>query len=138
RAGVLVKGAQYLERLAEVDTIVFDKTGTLTLGVPEVTEVVRLGDRWSESEVAGLAAAAEGNQSHPIADALRRHAAASGAPAWTVEQGRESYRIGLGLEATVCGHRVMVGNSRMMREAGVDPAPAERVRDAMASRGASS
>jgi Cu2+-exporting ATPase len=135
---VLVKGAQYLERLAEVDTIVFDKTGTLTLGVPEVTEVVVLGDRFGEPEVAGFAAAAEGNQSHPIADALRRHAAATGAPAWTVEQGSERYRIGLGLEAVVRGCEVMVGSSRMMREAGVDPGPADRVRDAMATRGASS
>jgi Cu2+-exporting ATPase len=138
RAGVLVKGAQYLERLAEVDTIVFDKTGTLTLGVPEVTEVVRLGGRWSIQDVAALAAAAEGNQSHPIADAIRRHAESTGVPAWTVEQGTEKYRIGLGLEARVRGHRVMVGNSRMMREQGIDPAAADKHRDAMATHGASS
>ena len=138
RAGVLVKGAQYLERLAEVDTIVFDKTGTLTLGLPEVTEVVRCGGKWSLADIAALAAAAEGNQSHPIADALRRHAVTVGAPAWTLEQGSESYRIGLGLEARVRGHRVMVGNARMMREAGVDPGPAETIRDAMATHGASS
>jgi Cu2+-exporting ATPase len=141
RAGVLVKGAQYLERLAEVDTIIFDKTGTLTLGVPEVTEVVPLGGRWSKVEVAALAAAAEGNQSHPIADAIRRHAEAVEAPAWTLEQGSENYRIGLGLAARVRSHEVMVGNARMMREAGLDPAEivsAERVRDAMAQHGASS
>ncbi len=138
RAGVLVKGAQYLERLAEVDTIVFDKTGTLTLGLPEVTEVVRCSGKWSTADIAALAAAAEGNQSHPIADALRRHAAAICVPAWEPEQGSESYRIGLGLEARVRGHRVMVGNPRMMREAGVDPGPAEHTRDAMATHGASS
>jgi Cu2+-exporting ATPase len=138
RAGVLVKGAQYLERLAEVDTIVFDKTGTLTLGVPEVTEVARLGGRFSIADVAALAAAAEGNQTHPIADALRRHAARMGAPEWALEQGSERYRIGLGLTAKVRGHEVMVGNSRMMREADVDPTAAERIRDAMAVHGASS
>jgi Cu2+-exporting ATPase len=138
RAGVLVKGAQYLERLAEVDTIVFDKTGTLTLGVPEVTEIVRIGGRWSVADVAALAAAAEGNQSHPIADALRRHAVAIEAPRRDLEQGSENYRIGLGLSARVRGHEVMVGNSRMMREAGVDPAHAERIRDTMAEHGASS
>jgi Cu2+-exporting ATPase len=138
RAGVLVKGAQYLERLAEVDTVVFDKTGTLTLGVPEVTDVVLLDGRWSASVVAALAAAAEGNQSHPIADAIRRHARTVEAPAWVLEQGSENYHIGLGLAARVNGREVMVGNARMMREAGLDPAAAERVRDRMAEHGASS
>jgi Cu2+-exporting ATPase len=138
RAGVLVKGATFLERLAEADTIVFDKTGTLTLGVPEVSEVVPTSTRWSPLEVSAFAAAAEGNQTHPIADAIRRHAERVGAPAWQVEPKSETYRIGLGLEARVNGRRVCVGNPRMMREAGIDPQAALAPRDRLAAHGSSS
>src|SRR5262249_2316928 len=115
RAGVLVKGATFLERLAQADTIVFAKTGTLTLGAPELTDVIPPGEG-SAAETAGYAAGAEGNQSPPIAAALRRHAAAAGAPAWQPDQSTERYRIGLGLEAVVSdGARqahVHVGNPR--------------------------
>ena len=138
RRGVLIKGAQYLERLAEVDTIVFDKTGTLTRGEPEITEVSALSEVWSARDVIAFAAAAEGHQSHPIADAIRRHAAASGAPAWEPSPGSEHYRIGLGLEARVEGRRVLVGNARFLAHHGVDAAAGERPRDQLAARGVSS
>jgi Cu2+-exporting ATPase len=136
RAGVLVKGATFLERLAEADTIVFDKTGTLTLGVPEVTRIVVLGS-WDEGEIASFAAAAESNQSHPIADAIRRHAERIAAPRFDAENGTESYRIGLGLHALVRGHHVLVGNARMMRESGVDPGKATPACDELGTSGAS-
>jgi Cu2+-exporting ATPase len=137
RSGVLVKGATFLERLSEADTVIFDKTGTLTLGVPEVTEVVALAGL-SAVEVSAFAAAAEGNQTHPIADAIRRHGERIGAPRWEPELKSESYRIGLGLEAVVGGRRVHVGNPRMMREAGIDPARAEEPRARLATEGSSS
>jgi Cu2+-exporting ATPase len=137
REGVLVKGATFLERLAEADTIVFDKTGTLTLGLPEVTRIVCFG-RWLEEDVASLAAAAEGNQRHPIADAIRRYAERAGAPVAHAENGSETYRIGLGLEARVNGRRVLVGNARMMREAGVHAGAGLRAREELARDGVSS
>jgi Cu2+-exporting ATPase len=137
RAGVLVKGATFLERLSEADTVVFDKTGTLTLGVPEVTEVVPVNGI-DPTELAALAAGAEGNQSHPIADAIRRHAERVGAPKWEPDAQSETYRIGLGLEAHVRGRRVHVGNPRMMREAGIDPSRGEEPRDRLAAHGSSS
>jgi len=137
REGVLVKGATFLERLAEADTIVFDKTGTLTLGVPHVTEVVATGDH-SPDEIAAYAASAEGNQHHPIADAIRRYAEELGAADWECEHASETYRIGLGLSARVNGKSVHVGNPRMMRELGIDPALAEQARDEMAKHGVSS
>jgi Cu2+-exporting ATPase len=136
REGVLVKGATFLERLHEADTVVFDKTGTLTQGVPEVTRVVALA-RWSEREIVCLAAGAEGNQSHPIADAIRRHAEALGGCPELPQSGTESYVIGLGLRAVVGGRVVHVGNARMMREHGVDPAPGELTCRSMAADGAS-
>jgi len=137
REGVLVKGATFLERLAEADTIVFDKTGTLTLGLPEVTRMVSLGP-WPEVEIASFAAAAESNQTHPIADAIRRHAERVNAPHLDAENGSETYHIGLGLEARVGGCRVLVGNARMMRSAGVDPTAALGTSDELATGGASS
>jgi heavy metal translocating P-type ATPase len=137
KSGVLVKGATFLERLSEADTVIFDKTGTLTLGVPEVTEVIALGDLPAH-EVAAFAAGAEGNQRHPIADAIRRHAERIGAPAWQPEMESESYRIGLGLVARVEGRTIHVGNPRMLREAGIDPAKAELPRARLAENGSSS
>jgi Cu2+-exporting ATPase len=137
REGVLVKGATFLERLSETDTIVFDKTGTLTLGVPEVTHFVPVGGR-PGLEVLSLVAGAEGNQTHPIADAIRRFAARRGAPSAEPELGTEVYRIGLGLEARVRGRRVAVGNPRMMGGLGIDPTAAERIQDDFAAEGCSS
>jgi Cu2+-exporting ATPase len=137
RAGVLIKGATFLERLSQCDTVVFDKTGTLTMGVPEVVDVVPTGAVPS-TELAAFAAAAEGHQSHPIADALRRHAERIGAPRWQPEAQSEAYRVGLGLEARVNGRRVHVGNPRLLREAGIDPARAELPRAQLAARGISS
>jgi Cu2+-exporting ATPase len=138
REGVLVKGATFLERLAEADTVIFDKTGTLTQGVPEVARVALLADGISELDVLAYVAAAEGNQTHPIADAIRRRAAETGAPAWTPEHGSETYRIGLGLEACVRGRRVVVGNARLLRELGIDPRSALRVQEEVATAGSSS
>jgi heavy metal translocating P-type ATPase len=137
RNGVLIKGAQSIERLNEVDTIIFDKTGTLTRGVPEVTDVIRLGEL-TEQEIVAFAAAAETNQAHPLADAIRRHAQALGTPPWQAENGSESYRIGLGLETRVEGKFIRVGNPRLMRELGVDATLAGPARAALAERGVSS
>jgi Cu2+-exporting ATPase len=137
RAGVLVKGATFLERLSEADTIVFDKTGTLTLGVPEVKSVIALGGL-DAREVIGYAAAAEGHHSHPIADAIRRHAERLGAPAWQPDPGSEHYRLGLGLVTRVEGHAVHLGNPRLLREAGIDPTAAMAARDELARHGESS
>jgi len=138
RQGVLVKGATFLERLHEADTVVFDKTGTLTQGLPEVSAVVPLTARFTEADIVAFAAAAESNQSHPIADAIRRHAEKLSVPRWEVAADSETYHIGLGLEAKVRGLPVRVGNPRMMREAGIVVAAAEGPRAELASRGISS
>ena len=80
RAGVLIKGGQFLEATARLHTIVFDKTGTLTHGQPEVTHVDRLCDH-TAAELVGLAAVAEKMSSHPVARAIQRKAGALGVPA---------------------------------------------------------
>ncbi len=74
RAGVLIKNATALERAGKLDTLIADKTGTLTEGHPAVTDVVALGNR-SDAEVVQLAAALEQGSAHPLALAVREHAA---------------------------------------------------------------
>jgi Cu2+-exporting ATPase len=136
--GVLVKGATFLERLNEADVVIFDKTGTVTLGMPEVTAVFPTSSRYDVSEIVAFAAGAEANQLHPIADAIRRHAERIGAPSLQAELGTETYRIGLGLAACVSGRRICVGNARMLREAGIDPAAGFDAQHGLAERGVSS
>jgi Cu2+-exporting ATPase len=137
RRGVLVKGAQYLERLAKANTVVFDKTGTLTCGEPQIFEVVAIGGMPWRDAVA-FAAAAEARQSHPIARALRRYAARAAIDVPDAELGSESYAIGLGLAARVEGRRVLVGGKRLMAAHDVRTASGARALDAHTSAGASS
>jgi Cu2+-exporting ATPase len=141
REGVLVKGGQYLERLAKVDAIVFDKTGTLTSGTPEVFDVVPVSGvgAMPPREAMALAAAAEARQGHPVAEAVRRHAAMLGLDVPEAELGSETYTIGAGLSARVAGRRVLVGSLRLMRRDGVHVGPlAQRAMAAHKDQGASS
>lgn len=118
RKGVLVKGAQYLERLSKTDVIVFDKTGTLTSGVPEVVEVVtRRGMK--EAEVIRWCASAEARHDHPVAKALRAYAAEHEVSLAEPEAGSEEYAVGLGLSARVEGRRVQVGRALWLESQGL-------------------
>jgi Cu2+-exporting ATPase len=126
RSGVLIKGAAYLELLAKADVVIFDKTGTLTAGEPSVVDVATLGTL-PEHVLVGLAAAAEVRQSHPIAAAVRRRAAASGIDPGRVVPGDVRYAVGRGLAARVSGREVLVGSGRWLREGGVATAGAEGV-----------
>lgn len=69
REGVLIKGGEYLEKLAHIDTVVFDKTGTLTMGKPEVTDIIA-NDNYDKSTVLQIAYSAEIKSEHPIAQAI--------------------------------------------------------------------
>jgi Cu2+-exporting ATPase len=118
REGVLVKGGQYLERLAAADVIVFDKTGTLTVGEPRVREVTSYG-KLPLDRVMALAAAAEERQGHPVAVAIRDYAAERGLDVPAADLGSEEYTIGVGLRARVAGHDVLIGGRRLMVSRGV-------------------
>jgi Cu2+-exporting ATPase len=119
RSGVLVKGAQYLERLSKTDAIVFDKTGTLTCGQPVVVDVTTVGSL-SIEQIVFLSASAEARQSHPIAEALRAHALKLGLSITEPELGSETVAVGYGLSARVEGHDVLVGGGRWMRRHEID------------------
>jgi heavy metal translocating P-type ATPase len=113
RKGVLVKGAQYLERLSKTDVIIFDKTGTLTSGVPEVADVVTASGV-TESTLITLSASAEARHDHPVARALKSYAREQGFKLVEPEPGSEEYAVGLGLSARVRGRRVRVGRAMWM------------------------
>jgi Cu2+-exporting ATPase len=118
RQGVLVKGAQYLERLAKTDVVIFDKTGTLTEGAPEVVAVDALNGR-SAHELASLCAGIESHGSHPVAEALRRYASRLGIAPAPVQHGTIQRTVGRGVRARVGGNEVVVGNPRFLRELGI-------------------
>ena len=113
RQGVLVKGANYLEALAEVDTIVFDKTGTLTKGVFQVTTIHP--EKLAQNDLLHLAAHVERFSTHPIADSLRRAYGneADGCRVSAVEE-----ISGQGITAIVNGKNVAVGNAKLMQTVG--------------------
>jgi heavy metal translocating P-type ATPase len=113
REGVLVKGAQYLERLSKTDVIIFDKTGTLTSGVPEVVEVVTARGV-KESTLMKLCASVEARHDHPVARALKSYAKGHGIRLVEPEPGSEEYTVGLGLSARAEGRRVRVGRAMWM------------------------
>ena len=107
RAGVLIKGADYLERIAVVDAILFDKTGTLTLGVPRVESVAPV-EGLSREELLSWAAAAEQNCTHPLARAILK--AAHYAKVALLQADEIFNDIGLGVRARVGGALVEVGS----------------------------
>lgn len=112
RDGILVKGSNYLEALAEVTTLAFDKTGTLTRGVFEVTDVIE--NSIERAELIEIAAHAESASSHPIAKSLL--SAYGKAPDRSrVENIREIG--GMGITCEVDGVRVSVGNRRLIENA---------------------
>ncbi len=114
--GILIKGSTYLEALADTSTVVMDKTGTVTEGSFSVTGVEPIGI--SGADLITLAAAAECYSNHPIALSLRK--ACKNLPdSSLVTNVREL--AGRGIEANVCGRRVLVGNAALMVSNGITP-----------------
>jgi len=113
-AGVLIKGGEPLERLAEVDTVVFDKTGTLTEGKPVVVDTLFIGDR---EAILHLVAAVERLSEHPLAKAI---AATGPAKAGPLTVDNFLALAGRGVRANIDGHQVIVGTQALVRESGID------------------
>jgi len=115
RMGVLIKGANYLEMLSKIDTVVFDKTGTLTRGSFEVVDIH--SERVSKEELLEIAAYAESFSNHPIARSIVR------AYPHEIKKeriGKISEYAGMGLCATVDGKEIYVGNRSLMNSIGLD------------------
>lgn len=115
--GILIKSAEALEQLHDVNTVVLDKTGTVTEGKPSVTDVVP-SEYASESELASLAAALEKNSQHPLSVAVTEYAASNSIEFATAEDFKNL--DGLGVSATVNGQTAYAGNEKLMSENKID------------------
>ncbi|MFH0817803.1 MAG: heavy metal translocating P-type ATPase [Candidatus Micrarchaeota archaeon] len=115
--GILIKGAEALEKSRKVSAVVFDKTGTLTVGKPIVTDIVLLSDL-PEQEVLSISAGVEANSEHPLADAIVEKAKASGLEL-AKATGFKSI-TGKGVSAKVGKKDVALGNRKLAEELGVN------------------
>lgn len=113
--GILFKGSNYLEAISNVDTIVMDKTGTITKGVFKVKKIHAIGI--SENELLKMVAYAEYNSNHPISVSLKSE----------YKENIDTSKIseveevaGLGVKAKVFEKNILVGNSKLMNENGID------------------
>jgi Cu+-exporting ATPase len=131
-AGVLIRSAEALERLASVDTIVFDKTGTLTEGRPRLSRV--LAADGGEREVLRLAAALEQGSEHPLAEAIVAGARDRGIE---LSAGRDfQSTTGGGVSGLVDGYQVILGNQRFLAEKGIAIGDLAARADALRNEGA--
>jgi len=115
--GVLVRSGAAIQTLREVDTIVLDKTGTITRGEPGVTDLVPAA-AWKAEDLLRYAASAEAGSEHPIGQAIVAEAVEHQLS--VLESEHFEALVGRGVRATIGGQIVLVGNARLMAEAGVD------------------
>ena len=111
RAGILIKGGNYLEILSKVDTVVLDKTGTLTKGVFNVQKVVVLDKNIKEDEFISLVAMAESGSNHPISKSIQKY--------YNREIDKNSINSikeisGKGIEAFINNMKILVGNEKLV------------------------
>ena len=111
RAGVLIKGGNYLEALSKVDTVVLDKTGTLTKGVFNVQKVIVIDKNIKEDEFISLVAMAESGSNHPISKSIQKY--------YNREIDTNSINSikeisGKGIEAVINNKKILVGNEKLI------------------------
>jgi Cu+-exporting ATPase len=130
--GILIRGGEVLERAQKLTAVVFDKTGTLTRGEPNVTDIIPLGLH-QESDVLRLAAAVEVGSEHPLGEAIVRAAQHRKLDLSKVT-GFEAIP-GHGIRGSVDAQKVLLGNRRLFRREGIDPAQAEEAMTRLESEG---
>ena len=120
RHGILIKGATHLEMLGKVRTVVFDKTGTLTKGSFSISEI--FAEDGNNDSLLALAARAEYASNHPIAESIKKEFCGEIKPP---ERAKEL--AGLGIEATIDGRSIFVGNERLMKKCGADSKRTQKI-----------
>lgn len=120
KVGVLVKGSNYLEAVAEMTTIVFDKTGTLTKGEFKVAQIQPQG--MTEAELLEIAALGEGYSTHPIANSIRE---AYGKTPDMKRTENANEIAGHGISITVDNKAVLIGNEKLMKKEGIAYTPCQ-------------
>jgi len=131
-AGILIRGAEILERAQSLTTIVFDKTGTLTRGEPNVTDVVPFAG-YDENIVLRIAASVEAGSEHPLGEAIVRGAKHRNLALGKVE-GFEAV-AGHGIKGKIDGVPVLLGNRRHLKKEGIDPVLADKTMTELESEG---
>ncbi|MFZ1937049.1 MAG: heavy metal translocating P-type ATPase [Thermoguttaceae bacterium] len=122
RNGILIKGSNYLELLAEADTLIFDKTGTMTVGRPEVISVIPMKAEVPLRDVLQYAGAAEETSTHPMAAAIVEKVRRNG---WQIPSHHDTQvHVARGVETHVDGRIIRVGSRRFMQENAIELAPA--------------
>ncbi|CZI89725.1 Copper-transporting P-type ATPase [Legionella pneumophila] len=134
QSGVLIKNAESLERMEKVNTLVVDKTGTLTEGRPKLTRIVT-DDEFDEEAILTFAASIEHQSEHPLATAIVMAAKEKQLSLGTVEDFEAP--TGKGVIGKVNGHRIAIGNARLMQEYGSDKLALFEKADELRSKGAS-
>lgn len=115
RSGILLKGGEAIEHLAEIDTVVFDKTGTLTRSDLEVSDVLVLDtERWSRTRLLAVTASIEEHASHPIAEAIVRKAREEKLN--HIDHGEVDYLVAHGMTCPVNGDRLLIGSRHFLEE----------------------
>ncbi len=132
QAGVLIKDAEALERMAGVDILIVDKTGTLTMGKPKLTDTLALADL-PVTDLLSFAAALERGSEHPLAEAIVEGAEAQRA----ARQEAQDFEAvtGKGVRGKVGGRAVALGNAAMMQDLGLDIGAAEAKADSLRAMG---
>jgi Cu+-exporting ATPase len=133
QSGVLIKNAEALERMEKVDTLVIDKTGTLTEGKPSVVAIKTVAGI-DEADLLRLTASLERSSEHPLAAAIVRSANARGLLLAPVQDFDSP--AGKGVTGTVDGRRLVIGNHRIMTEAGIDTSSLDQSADELRREGA--
>ena len=133
QSGVLIKSAEALERLEKVDTLLIDKTGTLTEGKPSVVEI-KTAAGIEETELLRLTASLERSSEHPLAAAIVRSANERGLSLASSENFDSP--VGKGVTGSVEGRKLVIGNRRIMSEAGIDTTGLDQSADDLRRQGA--
>ena len=133
-SGVLFRNAEALETLRRVDTLIVDKTGTLTLGRPVFARALAVAPM-TEREVLRIAASLDQGSEHPLANAIVEAARAQELPLGKPE--RFESATGIGVRGKLEGHEVVLGNTVLLSDAGIDATPLRADAERLRSEGAS-
>jgi Cu+-exporting ATPase len=131
-SGVLIRGGEALETAHKLKAIVLDKTGTLTEGKPSVTDIVTLGG-FEQEEILRYSASAEKGSEHPLGEAIVNKAMEKNLPLFSPE--RFNALAGHGIEATIEGRSLLLGNVKLMRDRGVPLDELERRAEELSNQG---
>ena len=133
-SGVLFRDAEALETLRKIDTLIVDKTGTLTLGRPQFSKAISVSP-FAEDDVLRIAASLDQGSEHPLANAIVEAARGRGLQLSKAESFESA--TGIGVRGKVEGRSVVLGNTRLVTEAGGDAAPLAAEAETLRAEGAS-